>query len=99
MRMFGSRDKAVLEALDRSQGRIEFDTEGNVLQANASFLDLLDTERTLLEFAVSAERARADRGQALARLNTLVGEAVPTEPTTNPTTEPESNAVQPLASF
>ncbi len=45
-----------------------------------SFLDLLDTERTLLEFAVSAERARADRGQALARLNRLVGEAVPTEP-------------------
>lgn len=43
-----------------------------------SFLDLLDTERTLLEFAVSAERARADRGQALARLNRLVGEAVPT---------------------
>ena len=43
-----------------------------------SFLDLLDTERTLLEFAVSAERARADRGQALARLHRLVGEAVPT---------------------
>jgi len=62
---------------------------------DTSFLDLLDTERTLLEFAVSAERARADRGQALARLNTLVGEAVPTEPTTNPTTEPESNEVQP----
>ncbi len=43
-----------------------------------SFLDLLDTERTLLEFAVSAERAKADRGQALARLNRLVGETVPT---------------------
>ena len=43
-----------------------------------SFLDLLDTERTLLEFAVAAERAKADRGQALARLNRLVGEAVPT---------------------
>lgn len=43
-----------------------------------SFLDLLDTERTLLELAVSAERARADRGQALARLNRLVGEPVPT---------------------
>jgi len=43
-----------------------------------SFLDLLDTERTLLEFAVAAARARADRGQALARLNSLVGEAVPT---------------------
>lgn len=43
-----------------------------------SFLDLLDTERTLLEFAVSSERARADRGQALARLNRLVGGPVPT---------------------
>jgi len=43
-----------------------------------SFLDLLDTERTLLEFALAAERARADRGKALARLNTLVGEPVPT---------------------
>ena len=44
-----------------------------------SFLDLLDTERTLLEFSVSAERARADRGQALARLNRLVGQPVPTQ--------------------
>ena len=44
-----------------------------------SFLDLLDTERTLLEFAIAVERARADRGKALARLNTLVGEPVPTD--------------------
>jgi len=43
------------------------------------FLDLLDTERTLLEFAIAAERARADRGQALALLNRLVGQPVPTE--------------------
>ena len=62
---------------------------------DTSFLDLLDTDRTLLEFAVSAERARADRGQALARLNTLVGEAVPTEPATSLATQPESNEVQP----
>ncbi len=48
---------------------------------STSFLDLLDTERTLLEFAVSAERARADRGQALARLNRQVGEDVPTRST------------------
>jgi len=46
----------------------------------ASFLDLLDTERTLLEFAVASERARADRGKALARLNMLVGAPVPTRP-------------------
>lgn len=45
----------------------------------ANFLDVLDTERTLLEFAISAERARADRGQALARLNALVGAPVPTK--------------------
>jgi outer membrane protein TolC len=60
-----------------------------------SFLDLLDTERTLLEFAVSAERARADRGQALARLNTFVGQSVPTEPATTSTTETDSDEVQP----
>lgn len=47
---------------------------------STSFLDLLDTERTLLDFAISAERARADRGKALARLRTLVGKEVPTEP-------------------
>ncbi|MFG0326144.1 MAG: TolC family protein [Phycisphaerales bacterium JB037] len=47
---------------------------------STSFLDLLDTERTLLEFAVAAERARADRGQALARMNRLVGQPVPTRP-------------------
>lgn len=45
---------------------------------DTNFLDLLDTERTLLEFAISAERARADRGKALARINTLVGRVVPT---------------------
>ncbi len=44
-----------------------------------NFLDLLDAERTLLEFAVAAERARADRGKSLAQLNTLVGAQVPTQ--------------------
>jgi len=47
------------------------------------FLDLLDTERTLLEFALAAERARADRGRALARLNRLVGQTVPTRGAAN----------------
>ncbi|MEZ6242112.1 MAG: TolC family protein [Phycisphaerales bacterium] len=37
------------------------------------FLDLLDTERTLLEFAIAQERARADRGRALSHLTTLIG--------------------------
>lgn len=47
---------------------------------DVSFLDLLDTERTLLEFAIAAQRARSDRGKALARLNALVGQDVPTRP-------------------
>ncbi len=47
---------------------------------DTGFLDLLDTERTLLEFALAAERARADRGKSLARLNSLVGEPIPTRP-------------------
>ena len=40
---------------------------------DSEFLDLLDTQRTLLEFGVSLQRARADRGKALATLNRLVG--------------------------
>ena len=60
-----------------------------------SFLDLLDTERTLLEFAISAERARADRGKALARLNTLVGEPVPTESADQPSQHRSIDGVQP----
>ncbi|USN99089.1 MAG: TolC family protein [Phycisphaeraceae bacterium] len=45
-----------------------------------SFLELLDTQRALLEFALEAARAKADRGEALARLNRLVGQPVPTAP-------------------
>jgi hypothetical protein len=55
---------------------------------------LLDTERTLLEFTVAVERARADRGKALARLNTLVGEPVATDAQT-PSPNTESTEVQP----
>jgi outer membrane protein TolC len=62
---------------------------------DTSFLDLLDTERTLLEFAVAVERARADRGKALARLNTLVGEPVPTKAETGGETPIRSDEVQP----
>lgn len=57
----------------------------------ASFLELLDTERTLLEFALALERARADRGSSLARLERLVGtdlQARLTENTGNRETTP-----------
>lgn len=64
---------------------------------DASFLDLLDTERTLLEFALAVERARADRGVARARLETLTGgplkpDPTPTTPTDNPAPEAPDDA-------
>ncbi len=40
---------------------------------DSDFLDLLDTERTLLEFQLALERALADRAISLARLERLVG--------------------------
>jgi len=52
---------------------------GGFRTGDSEFLDLLDTQRTLLEFSISAERARADRGKALATLNRLAGRAIPTQ--------------------
>ena len=43
----------------------------------ASFLDLIETQRVLLEFQLSFERSLADHAQALARLEMLVGRAIP----------------------
>ncbi len=43
----------------------------------ATFLDLIDAERVLLEFQLSYERARADRAQRLAELEMLVGKVIP----------------------
>ena len=40
---------------------------------DASFTDLIDAQRVLLEFELAHERAAADRGKALARIRTLVG--------------------------
>lgn len=45
---------------------------------DSEFLDLLDTQRTLLEFSLSAEKARAERGNALTTLNRLVGRPLTT---------------------
>jgi outer membrane protein, heavy metal efflux system len=42
-----------------------------------TFLELLDAERTLLEFQLAESRARTDRAIALARLDALVGSPVP----------------------
>jgi outer membrane protein TolC len=60
-----------------------------------SLLDLLDTERTLLEFSLAVERAKAERGKTLARLATLVGVAPSTRPANDEDrTETQSEVAQ-----
>jgi len=46
----------------------------------ASFTDLIDAQRLLLEFELAAERALADRAQRLAELEMLVGRVIPSNP-------------------
>ena len=48
-------------------------TETAFRAGSASFLDLVDAERSLLEFELSFERALANRAQRLAELEMLVG--------------------------
>ena len=43
----------------------------------ASFTDLIDAQRLLLEFGLAAERASADRAQRLGELEMLVGRPIP----------------------
>jgi len=46
----------------------------------ASFLDVIDSQRVLLEFELSYERALADHAQRLAELEMLVGKPLPRRP-------------------
>jgi outer membrane protein TolC len=48
-------------------------TEAAYRVGDASFTDLIDAQRVLLEFELAHERAAADRGKALARIRALVG--------------------------
>ncbi len=52
-------------------------TETAFRAGSANFLDLVDAERSLLEFELSFERALANRAQRLAELEMLVGRAMP----------------------
>ncbi len=51
-------------------------TESGFRAAKGSFTDLIDAQRILLEFALSYERALADRSQSLAKLEMLVGQEI-----------------------
>ncbi|KKL73187.1 hypothetical protein LCGC14_2077430, partial [marine sediment metagenome] len=48
----------------------------------ASFTDLIDAQRILLEFELAHQRARADKAQQMAKLEMLVGTEIP--PAGNP---------------
>jgi outer membrane protein TolC len=48
-------------------------TENAFITGEADFLDLIDSQRTLLEFELSYERALADRATARAHLERIVG--------------------------
>lgn len=48
-------------------------TEAAYRAGGATFSDLVDTQRVLLEFELARERAAADRAAATARIRTLVG--------------------------
>lgn len=69
------RDTLIPKATESLQASLAGYQAGTV-----SFLDLLDTERTLLEFQLAFERARADRAISLARLDRLAGRPMPRTP-------------------
>jgi cobalt-zinc-cadmium efflux system outer membrane protein len=52
-------------------------TESGFRSAKESFTDLIDAQRILLEFALSYERALADRSQSLAEIEKIVGSEIP----------------------
>ena len=52
-------------------------TQAAYRSGKASFLDLIDTQKILLEFQLSHERALADRAQRLAEIEALVGRDLP----------------------
>jgi outer membrane protein TolC len=52
-------------------------TETAYRSGRASFLDLVDVERTLLDFRLACERARTNRAQRVAELDMLVGQTLP----------------------
>jgi outer membrane protein TolC len=75
-------------------------TQAAYQTAGASFSDLIDAQRILLEFQLSYERALADRRQALAEMEMIVGRDLPASPAgERPPTGPSASrpATQPAS--
>jgi outer membrane protein TolC len=56
-------------------------TETAYRAGSAGFSDLIDAQRVLLEFSLAHERAAADRAQASARIQAVVGRPIDADPT------------------
>jgi outer membrane protein TolC len=73
-------------------------TESDFRAGTGSFTDLIDAQRILLEFALSYERALANRSQSLAKLEMLVGQEIrrkgnqKSKPTVKTNRQDENNA-------
>lgn len=68
-------------------------TEASFRAGDNTFLDLIDTQRVMLEFELSYERALSDHAQRLAELEMLVGRQIPraTSPRVNDNVPDEDN--------
>jgi len=65
-------------------------TEAAFRTGKATFTDLVDAQRVLLEFALAKERALADHAQRLAELERLVGRTIPRAPAGPAADKPET---------
>ncbi len=65
-------------------------TETSYSAGTATFADLLDSQRVLLEFQLVEQQSVANRARQRAMLEMLIGRQLPTQqtPTTQPTTQP-----------
>ncbi len=72
-------------------------TEAAFRTGQLGFTDVVDAERTLLEFELSYERAHADRAIYLSRIETMVGRALPSPPapSSDLSPQPEPEGEQP----
>ena len=63
---------------------------------NASFTDLIDSQRTLLDVRLIIAQARIDREKRLAELEALAGVDIETlaAPTTQPSTQPTTKPIE-----
>ena len=72
-------------------------TETSFKAGKGTFLDLIDSQRILLEFGLAYERALASRMQRLGELEMLVGKEIPTVGNPKGVSAVKANGTDPIA--